>query len=163
MISKKTINAVDLCVLLANLRDGGYQTSQDLSPRLGLSISYLETILKSLKEAGIVVSMKGPGGGYMIAGDVSLISIWDIASVFEKTLADAAPDSEATVFDAYESELEQVVMTTLRSFTLADFVDFSSTAVNAYTEVLGRFKFKPLPMPFVPKAPNSVFQLGMCS
>jgi hypothetical protein len=26
---------------------------------------------------------------------------------------------------------------------------------------MGRFKFKPLPAPFIPKAPNSVFQLHM--
>jgi DNA-binding transcriptional ArsR family regulator len=77
MISKKTVNAIELCVLLAGQRGEGYMTTTDLSPRLDLSISHLENILKPLKEQGIVLSMKGPGGGYMIRGDVSLISIWD--------------------------------------------------------------------------------------
>jgi Rrf2 family protein len=88
MISKKTVNAIELCVLLAGQRAEGYMTTTDLSPRLGLSISHLENILKPLKDEGIVLSMKGPGGGYMIRGDVSLISIWDVACVFEKTLVD---------------------------------------------------------------------------
>ena len=161
MISKKTVNAIELCVLLAGQRGEGYLTTTDLSPRLGLSISYLENILKPLKDNGLVLSMKGPGGGYMIRGDVSLISIWDVASVFEKSVVDTASSENPHVHELYELELEQVVMKTLKSFSLSDFADFSTSEVKRYTDVIGRFKFKPLPMPFMPKAPNSVFQLGM--
>lgn len=159
MISNKTIHAIELCVLLAGQRSEGYLTTGDLSPRLNLSISYLENILKPLKDKGIVLSMKGPGGGYMIRGDVSLISIWDVACVFEKTLQDA--DDTAQLPASYELTLEQVVIQTLKGFTLSDFADFSAAEVKSYADAVGRFKFKPLPMPFVPKAPNSVFQLGM--
>ncbi len=159
MISNKTIHAIELCVLLAGQRSEGYLTTGDLSPRLSLSISYLENILKPLKDKGIVLSMKGPGGGYMIRGDVSLISIWDVACVFEKTLQDA--DDTAQLPASYELTLEQVVIQTLKGFTLSDFADFSAAEVKSYADAVGRFKFKPLPMPFVPKAPNSVFQLGM--
>jgi Rrf2 family protein len=161
MISNKTIHAIELCVLLAGKRGEGYLTTTDLSPRLGLSISYLENILKPLKDNGIVLSMKGPGGGYMIRGDVSLISMWDVARVFETCLIDSAPTHEANAYEAYELALEEVVMNTLKGFTLSDFADFSSPEINAYNDAVGRFKFKPLPMPFMPKAPNSVFQLGM--
>lgn len=161
MISKKTVNAIELCVLLAGQRGEGYLTTTDLSPRLGLSISYLENILKPLKDNGLVLSMKGPGGGYMIRGDVSLISIWDVASVFEKSVVDTASSENPRFHELYELELEQVVMKTLKSFSLSDFADFSTSEVKSYTDVIGRFKFKPLPMPFMPKAPNSVFQLGM--
>lgn len=161
MISNKTKNAIELCALLASQRSAAYLTTTDLSPRLGLSISYLENILKLLKDHGIVLSMKGPGGGYAIKGDVSLISIWDLACVFEKTLAVVACSSDATSQESYELELEQVVVRTLKSFTLSDFADFSSSDVKSYADVMGRFKFKPLPLPFMPKAPNSVFQLHM--
>jgi Rrf2 family protein len=161
MISKKTINAIELCVLLAGQRGEGYRTTTDLSPRLGLSVSYLENILKPLKERGIILSMKGPGGGYMIKGDVSLISIWDVACVFESALVDAEYASEVMPHGSYELGLEKVVMSTLKSYTLSDFADFSSSEVKSYADVIGRFKFKPLPAPFMPKAPNSVFQLHM--
>jgi len=159
MISKKTINAIELCVLLANQRCMGYLTTMDLSPRLDLSISYLENILKLLKDHGIVLSMKGPGGGYMIKGDVSLISVWDVACVFEKTLVSES-SSDAAFHGSYELALEQVVISTLKSFMLSDFADFSASDANSYAELIGRFKFKPLPAPFMPKAPNSVFQLS---
>ena len=161
MISKKTVNAIELCVLLAGQRGEGYMTTTDLSPRLGLSVSHLENILKQLKDDGIVLSMKGPGGGYMIRGDASLISIWDVACVFEKPLVDEDRSSEDQLHASYELELEQVVMRTLKSFTLADFADFASSEAPSFADAIGRFKFKPLPVPFMPKVPNSVFQLGM--
>jgi len=49
----------------------------------------------------------------------------------------------------------------LSNFTLSDFVDYTSAEVRSYAQALGRFKFKPLPTPLIPKAPNSVFQLHM--
>lgn len=62
MISKKTINAIELCVLLASQRNAGYLATTELSPRLGISISHLENILKPLRDCGLVAAIKGPGG-----------------------------------------------------------------------------------------------------
>jgi DNA-binding IscR family transcriptional regulator len=115
--------------------------------------------------------MKGPGGGYMILGDTSLISIWDIASVFECTL-DASPSVPAEATDdlpedkstpaSYEIGLEHIVKATLSNFTLADFVDESrDEEARSFVQTMGRFKFKPMVAPLMPKAPNSVFQLSM--
>ena len=171
MISKKTINAIEVCVYLAGQRHAGYVTTTEMSPRLDLSISYLENILKPLKAHAIVSAMKGPGGGYMIQGDTSLISIWDIASVFECTLdtttavdAEAAtptPEEKSTPA-SYELGLEQIVKATLSNFTLADFVDESrDQEARSFVQTMGRFKFKPLVAQLMPKAPNSVFQLSM--
>jgi Rrf2 family protein len=171
MISKKTINAIEVCVYLAGQRHAGYVTTTELSPRLDLSISYLENILKPLKSHNIVGAMKGPGGGYMILGDTSLISIWDIASVFECTLDPTPPvDVEAvtemaedkSVPASYELGLEQIVKATLSNATLADFVDESrDSEARSFVQTMGRFKFKPMVAPLMPNAPNSVFQLSM--
>jgi DNA-binding IscR family transcriptional regulator len=123
----------------------------------------LENILKPLKEHDLVTAMKGPGGGYMMRGDVSLVSIWDIAVVFERTFNDASMSdgAEHMALASYELGLEQIVKDTLSNFTLSDFVDYTSVEVKSYVQEMGRFKFKPLPAPFMPKAPNSVFQLHM--
>jgi Rrf2 family protein len=171
MISKKTINAIEVCVFLAGQRHAGYVTTTELSPRLDLSISYLENILKPLKSHNIVSAMKGPGGGYMILGDTSLISIWDIASLFESTFDAAATDDSMSAEGAaddklapasFELGLEQIVKDTLSNFTLADFVDESrDEEARSFVQTMGRFKFKPMAAPLMPKAPNSVFQLSM--
>ena len=159
MISNKTIHAVELCVLLAEQRDSGYYATPELSSRLGLSISYLEIILKALKDHNLVTSMKGPGGGYRILGDVSLISVGDIACVFEQTLGDLPQETHA--YSSYELELEQVIRKMLNNFSLSDFVDSNRSKHPSVGQDLGRFKFKPLASSFIPKAPNSVFQLHM--
>jgi Rrf2 family protein len=160
MISKKTINAIEVCVHLAGQRHAGYVTTTELSLSLDLSVSYLENILRPLKAHNIVSAMKGPGGGYMILGDTSLISIWDIASVFESTLEDV--HTNQTVPANYELGLEQIVKSTLSNFTLADFVDEShDEEALSFVQTMGRFKFKPLVVPLMPRAPNSVFQLSM--
>jgi Rrf2 family iron-sulfur cluster assembly transcriptional regulator len=165
MISRKTINAIEVCVFLAGQRHVGYMSSTALSPRLGLSVCYLENILKPLKAHNIVGAMKGPGGGYMILGDTSLISMWDIASVYEQTFD--ADESFAQAEDksglaSYELGLQQIVKDTLCQFTLSDFVDETRCEdARTLVQTLGRFKFKPLAASFVPKAPNSVFQLHM--
>ena len=154
MISKKTISAIEVCVFLAGQRHMGYVTTTDMSPRLDLSISYLENLLKPLKAQNIVSAMKGPGGGYMILGDISLITIWDIAVIFES----AAPAEQLA---DYEFDLLQVVKDTLSDFTLADFADeVADQQASDFVQALGRFKFKPMAAPLMPKAPNSVFQLS---
>ena len=165
MISKKTINAIEVCVYLAGQRHAGYVTTTELSPRLDLSVSYLENILKPLKAHNIVSAMKGPGGGYMILGDTSLISIWDIALVFESTLNLAPlhePSEDKTPPASYEMGLQQIVKATLSAATLADFVDESRDEdARSFVQTMGRFKFKPLVASLMPKAPNSVFQLHL--
>jgi len=163
MISKKTIHAIEVCVYLAGQRRTGYVTTTELSPRLDLSISYLENILKPLKAHNIVGAMKGPGGGYMILGDTSLISIWDIASVFESTLdamapvhADATQDmpEDKSTPASYEIGLEQIVKATLSNFTIADFVDESRDEdARSFVQTLGRFKFKPMLRHSCPRPP----------
>jgi hypothetical protein len=63
---------------------------------------------------------------------------------------------------SYELGLEQIVKATLSHFTLADFVDESRDEdARSFVQTMGRFKFKPMAAPLMPKAPNSVFQLSM--
>ena len=163
MISKKTINAIELCTLLARHQNKGCTTTSELSSALGLTASYLEKIIKPLKEHQIVSAVKGPGGGYLIRGDLSLVSMWDIASVFEQTFNDADKLKALSAGSpaVYELGLEQIVKDSLSSSALSDFVDLSADTGKSRAQEMGRFKFKPLAVPFMPKAPNSVFQLSM--
>jgi Rrf2 family protein len=161
MISNKTINAMDVCVLIAAQQNLGRVSTTELARRLHLSISNLESILKPLKDHQIVSSRKGPGGGYEIRGDLAMISMWDIAAVFEPTLAQQS--SEALPLEAADFEwgLERVIIDTLSQSALSDFVVVQAVHIPVEAPMVNRFKFKPLTAPLVPKAPNSVFQLHM--
>ncbi len=162
MISKRTINALDVCVVIAELQHRGRVSTTTLSNRLQLSVSNLESILKPLKDHHIVSANKGPGGGYNIQGDIALVSMWDIASAFENTLEQQGNESDGLSAPAsFEWGLEQVVIDTLSQFVLADFVDLTAVETPVETPIQNRFKLKPLAPPLIPKAPNSVFQLSM--
>lgn len=53
-------------------------TIREISERQDVSGPYLEQILNKLRRAGLIKSVKGPGGGYLLAqqpGEVSIASI----------------------------------------------------------------------------------------
>ncbi len=58
-----------------------------ISRRQDVSIHYLEQILNRLRRAGLIKSIKGPGGGYVLTRSPSDISIADILTELEGPLA----------------------------------------------------------------------------
>ena len=57
-----------------------------VSERQGISISYLEQLIAKLKKAGIVNSIRGAQGGYMLAKKPEEISVGEILRVLEGNL-----------------------------------------------------------------------------
>lgn len=53
-------------------------TLMQISRQQNISLNYLEQIFLKLKKAGIVRSIKGPGGGYILCNELSEIKIADI-------------------------------------------------------------------------------------
>lgn len=68
---------------------------RDVSKRQGISLKYLEKIIRKLKLAGYVKSSRGPYGGYMLAKPTKEISVGDIVRIME--------DSQ-TITDCTEKE-----------------------------------------------------------
>jgi len=66
------------------LHEGGAPTSvRDIADRTGLPQPYLEQILLALKGAGLVRSKRGVGGGYVLAGPPSGITLGQIVSAVD--------------------------------------------------------------------------------
>ncbi len=58
---------------------------QDISVRQGISLHYLEQLFRKLRQSGVVKSVRGPGGGYVLAKAVGDIKIKEVlAGVSEK-------------------------------------------------------------------------------
>lgn len=57
-----------------------------ISARQGISEGYLEQIVSLLKKAGLVKSIRGAGGGYILAKDMGEISAGDILRALEGSL-----------------------------------------------------------------------------
>ena len=58
--------------------DGGARRVEELAKSQGISSNYLVQILIDLKSDGIVRSLRGKGGGYLLARSPSEISLGDI-------------------------------------------------------------------------------------
>lgn len=87
MITKKSHYAVIAIIDIAEHKSSGLPVKiSDISKRQNISQMYLEQIFTKLKKANLVISIKGPGGGYLINKDLNQISIIDIVdAVHEAT------------------------------------------------------------------------------
>lgn len=56
----------------------GPVTLSDIASRQGISQSYLEQLFARLRRAGLVASLRGPGGGYVMVRPVAAVSVSDI-------------------------------------------------------------------------------------
>jgi Rrf2 family protein len=72
---------------IAKARSIGPVTIKEISEKQDVSVAYLEQILNKLRKAGIIQSVKGPGGGYMLARTPERISIGQILKELEGPVA----------------------------------------------------------------------------
>lgn len=58
----------------------------DISERQGISLSYLEQLFSKLRKAGLVASVRGPGGGYRLGAEASTISIGTVIAAVDESV-----------------------------------------------------------------------------
>lgn len=62
-------------------------TIKGIAERQAVSVAYLEQILNRLRRGGLIKSVKGPGGGYVLNREPEKISIGEILRVLEGPIA----------------------------------------------------------------------------
>ena len=72
---------------LALHADDGMVLRQDIAERQELSADYIAKLFRTLRAAGLVVGMRGPGGGYRTARDAATISAGDVIRAAEGPIA----------------------------------------------------------------------------
>ncbi|NIR31880.1 MAG: Rrf2 family transcriptional regulator [Gammaproteobacteria bacterium] len=55
----------------------------DIAGALGVSVSYLEQIFVRLRRSGLVVGLRGPGGGYRLAREPDRLTVGEIIAAAE--------------------------------------------------------------------------------
>ena len=58
----------------------------EISERQTISLSYLEQLFSRLRKADLVNSVRGPGGGYRLAGETDLICVADIIKAVNESV-----------------------------------------------------------------------------
>ena len=87
MLSRKAKYALIACVNLARHFDRGSRLIADLVEEERLPRKFVEAILLELKNAGILDSKKGKGGGYQLARSPSHIMIGEIVRTIDGPIA----------------------------------------------------------------------------
>src|SRR5215469_4918582 len=77
-LSTKGRYAVMAMVDLAQHSRGGPVPLAEIAERQEISLSYLEQLFAMLRKSGLVKSVRGPGGGYLLTHDRSEIRIADV-------------------------------------------------------------------------------------
>jgi Rrf2 family iron-sulfur cluster assembly transcriptional regulator len=136
----------------------------DLALRHQMSVSYLEQVFAKLRQAGIVESTRGPGGGYTLGARGDQISVAEIVEAIE----DGVPDPEGaldrgTAYDftadlwknLHGALVEHMKSVSLRSLALEQ----KAKGYKAVERKAGKClpAVAPQPQPVKTTAPNSVF------
>lgn len=90
MISTKGRYALRLMLRLTDAAPADYVPLKELAEREDLSEKYLEVIIKSLVKEGLVVGLRGKGGGYRLARPAGEITAGEVLRAMEGSLAPAA-------------------------------------------------------------------------
>ncbi len=76
-------------IALADLAAQGSETLvtlSEISGRQDISLAYLEQLFVKLRRAGLVDSVRGPGGGYRLARDPAQIRVSEILAAVDETM-----------------------------------------------------------------------------
>lgn len=68
---------------VASVSKNGPVTIKDISKKQKMSVTYLEQIFHKLKNAGILKSIRGPKGGYILGKDHDKITVREIIDVLD--------------------------------------------------------------------------------
>lgn len=128
-LSTKSRYAVSSLLDMVMHSDKGPVSLADISERQGISLSYLEQLFAKMRRKNLVVSTRGPGGGYRLSASPEEVSVSDIIlSVDDKvevTNKDALPGAnnyEPCLTEQLWEELSQQISGYLTSISLADMI-----------------------------------------
>jgi Rrf2 family iron-sulfur cluster assembly transcriptional regulator len=132
-LSTKGRYAVMAMVDLACHSNGQPVTLADIAERQEISLSYLEQLFAKLRRGGLVKSVRGPGGGYLLAHDRDATRIGDIILAVDEPIRAVRCSPGASIgcrgdrsrcltHDLWE-ELSNQIRLYLSSVTLGDVCD----------------------------------------
>lgn len=82
-LSTKTRYATRAMIELARHYPDQAVSARQIAARQSVSLKYLESLLTSLRSAGLTRSIRGPQGGHVLARPPDQINLWEIYCVFE--------------------------------------------------------------------------------
>jgi Rrf2 family protein len=82
-LSTRSRYGTRILVDLARHKDQGPVQIGEISKRQDISVKYLEQLIRPLKQANLVTSVRGPKGGHLLAENPENISLGQVVRLFE--------------------------------------------------------------------------------
>ena len=95
-LSTKGRYAMVALVDLASAPVGERLSLSEIARRQSVSLAYLEQLFVKLRRAGLVESVRGPGGGYRLARPAEQIRISEVLEAVEETVSALEPGAGAS-------------------------------------------------------------------
>jgi len=99
----------------------------DISARQKISLSYLEQLFAKLRRAGLVKSVRGPGGGYLLAKPLADVTVADIIVAVDEPIDATQCGGMENCLDEHKclthdlwAKLNEHIFDYLRQVTLAE-------------------------------------------
>lgn len=87
MVSTKGRYALRFLIDIAEHQAEGYVPLKEIAQRQGISEKYLESIVKTLVKEGVLVGLRGKGGGYRLSRSPDQFGVRQILTMMEGPLA----------------------------------------------------------------------------
>jgi Rrf2 family iron-sulfur cluster assembly transcriptional regulator len=107
--------------------DQGPVSLADISVRQGISLSYLEQLFAKMRRNKLVVSTRGPGGGYSLGSTPEKVCIADVINavdeemqVADKDIPNGSASYEPCLTEQLWEELSAEIENFLTTISLAD-------------------------------------------
>lgn len=130
MLTKTSKYALQALILIASSNQDDYFPAKQIAAALKIPKEYLVKVLRILVEAGFVISLKGPQGGFCLARDPREITVYDIVKTIEGTeffqtcilRADACDEKNPCALHLYWLKIRGQMRAVLDRATLHDLV-----------------------------------------
>lgn len=147
MLTKKGKYGLKALADLARLQPGETAFINDVAARNNIPKKFLDTILLELRNAGVLRSKKGPGGGYSLSRPAADIRIGHVIRTLDGPLApircasrtayeacDDCADPERCQVRRSMTEVRDAIASILDGMTLEQFVAYGQGDIDPETE-----------------------------
>jgi Rrf2 family iron-sulfur cluster assembly transcriptional regulator len=129
-LSTKSRYAVTSLLDMVMHSEQGPVSLGDISVRQGISLSYLEQLFAKMRRNKLVVSTRGPGGGYSLGSSPADVCIADIIKAVDeemqitnKDVLEGSADYEPCLTEQLWDELSEQIEDYLTTISLADMME----------------------------------------
>ncbi len=134
---------------IAQQQEFGPVAIHTVAERQNISVKYLEQLLTPLKKAGLIKSVRGPQGGYILGQSAGNITVGDVIRILEGPIAPVDCISEVNPDDCARaqfcvtrqvwSRLRDSISEVLDSYTLEDLIKGSAVSQDGVSSTKIRY------------------------